>query len=111
MASLPFDKLRSAVRLGIPGGGSGPEERVGMEIVRPQGDEGEQAEQRRGGALDSGIGPLALSFHAEMSASFLEGDFELPTRDEPVKHVAWCNVEIGGEKGLGFELAGGIAHE
>ena len=35
----------------------------------------------------------------------------MPARDEPVEHVARGDVEIGGEKGLGVEFAGGIAHE
>ena len=71
MASLPFDKHRSAVRLGVPSGGSGPEERIGIEVVCPQGHKGEQAEQRRGGAQDGTIGPLALGFQTEMGTGFL----------------------------------------
>ncbi len=100
---------KGAVRLGLPGGGSGPEERVGVKVVRPQGEEAEQAEQRRGGTLDGGIGPLALGFQAARGAGFLKGDFARPAGAEPRKHGARGDVEIGGEKGLGFEFAGGIA--
>src|SRR5215470_17863492 len=82
-----------ALRLGIPGGGSGLEERVGVEVVRPQGNEGEEAEERWGGAQDGAIGPLALGFQTEMSARFLEGDFELPAGDEPVQHLVRRDVE------------------
>jgi hypothetical protein len=36
--------------------------------VRPEGDEGEETEQRRGGAHDRKIGPLTLGFDAKMRA-------------------------------------------
>ena len=41
-----------AVRLGIPGRGSGRERHTGGQVVRPEGDEREQSEQSRGGAHD-----------------------------------------------------------
>lgn len=66
----------------------------------PEGDEGEEAERRRGGAHDRKLGPLALRFDAEMSAGFLEGDLALPARDEPLKEIDGIGVEIGTEKGL-----------
>jgi hypothetical protein len=54
---------------------------------------------------------LALGFDAEMSAGFLEGDFDLPTADEPGKDVARTGVKIGCQKGLRLELASGIADQ
>jgi len=80
-------------------------------IVRPECDDGEHAEQDRRGAQDCLIGPLALGFDAEMSAGFLEGDFDLPTADEPGKDVARTGVKIGCQKGLRLELASGIADQ
>jgi hypothetical protein len=76
-------------RLWIPRGGSRLElSRLG-EIVYPEGDEGEQAEQARGGAQDRLVGPLALGLDAEMGADFLGGDLDLPTADESGEDVAW----------------------
>ena len=40
--------------------------------MRPEGDEREYAKQRRGCAQNGEVGPLALSFDAEMSAGVLE---------------------------------------
>src|SRR5882757_5998099 len=81
------------------------------EVVGPHSDDGEQAEQDRSGAQDGFVGPLTLGFDAEMGASFLEGDFDLPTADEPGEDVAWLSVEVCGEEGLRLELALGIADE
>ena len=61
-----------AVRLWVPGGSRGSEWRVGSEVMRPEGDQREQAKQRRCGAQNGEVGPLALSFDAEMGAGVLE---------------------------------------
>ena len=79
---------------------AGSERRLGGEIVRPEGNEREQAEQRRGGAHDREVGPLALGFDAEMGTGFLEGDLELPAGDEPLEDIDRSGVEIGAEEGL-----------
>ena len=90
---------------------AGTSGRVGCEVVRPEGDEREQAEQRRGGAHNRKVGPLALGFDAEMGAGFLEGDLELPARDEPLEDIDGSGVEIGAEEGLRLELAERIADQ
>src|ERR1700687_2184846 len=46
-----------------------------------------------------------------MSANFRECYFDLPATDEPGEDVAGTSVEVGGEEGLRFELAFGIADE
>jgi hypothetical protein len=46
--------------------------------VSPERDEREETEQRRRGAQDGKIGPLALGLDAEMRAGLLEGDLDLP---------------------------------
>ena len=79
--------------------------------MRPKSDDGEHAEQNWCGAKDCFVGPLALSFDAEMGADFLEGDFDLPAADVPGEDVARAGVEIGGKEGLWLEFASGIAHE
>jgi hypothetical protein len=43
-------------------------------MMSQQGDQGEEAQNGRGGALDSLAVPLPLGFKAEMSADFLEDD-------------------------------------
>ena len=95
----------------VPSGSGGNERSVGCEVVCPEGDDGEEAERRRGGAKDCEIGPLALGFDAEMGAGFLEGDLELPARDEPLEDIDGSGVEIGTEEGLWLELAERIADQ
>ena len=85
----------------------GSERRVGCEVMRPEGDEREQAKQRRGGAQNGEVGPLALSFDAEMGAAFLEGDLQLPARDEPLEDIDGSGVEIGAEEGLRWSSPSG----
>src|SRR5712691_6451786 len=46
-----------------------------------------------------------------MSAHFLEGDFDLPTTDEPGEYVARMSVEIGCQECLRIEIACGIADQ
>jgi len=94
-----------AVGLWVPGGGGGSERRVGREVMRPEGDERTEAKQRRGGAQNGEIGPLTLSFHAEMSAGVPEGDLKLPASDEPLEDVDGSGVEIGAEERLRLEFA------
>ena len=77
--------------------------------MRPEGDDGEQAEQNWRSAEDGLIGPLALSFDTEMSTDLFESDLDLPATDEPSKDVAGLSLEISSEKGLGLELTFGIA--
>src|SRR5438105_5198061 len=81
------------------------------ELVRTKRDNGEQPEQGWCRAQDRLVGPLALGFDAEMRTGFLKSDFDLPAAHEPGENVAWSRAEIGGEKGLRFEFAFGIADE
>jgi hypothetical protein len=74
-----------AVRLWVSGGSGGSQRRIGSEVMGPEGDQREQAQQRRGGAQNGEVGPLALSFDAEMGAGVLEGDLKLPAGDEPLR--------------------------
>ena len=99
------------VRLWVPGGSGGSERRLGSEVMRPEGDEREQAKQRRGGAQNGEVGPLALSFDAEMGACVLEGDLKLPAGDEPLEDIDGSGVEIGTEEGLRLKLADWIADQ
>jgi hypothetical protein len=70
--------------------------------MRPEGNEREQAQQRRGGAHDREAGPLTLRFDTEMGTNFLKGNLQLPTRDEPLQDVDGSRIEIGTEEGLGW---------
>ena len=79
--------------------------------MRPEGDEREYAKQRRGGAQNGEVGPLALSFDAEMSAGVLEGDLKLPAGDKPLEDIDGSGVEIGTEEGLRHEFAERIADQ
>ena len=100
-----------AVRLWVPGGSRGSERRVSSEVMRPEGDERAQAEQRRGGTQDREVGPLSLGFDAEMGAGVLEGDLKLPAGDEPLEDIDGSGVAIGTEEGLGLKFAQRIADQ
>ena len=89
-----------AVSLWVPGSGCGEQRRVGREVMCPESNQREQAEQRWGGAHDRQIGPLALSFDAEMGSDVLKGNLQLPTRDELLEDIDGGGVEIGAEEGL-----------
>ena len=78
---------------------------VVCEVMCPEGDERVETKQRRGGAQNCAVGPLALSFDAEMCASVLEGDLKLPAGDEPLEEIDGSGVEIGREEGLRLEFA------
>ena len=77
----------------------------------PEGNERVEAKERRCCAQNGEIGPLTLSFNAEMGAGVLEGDLKLPARDEPLKDIDRSGVEIGREKGLRLEFAERIADQ
>src|SRR5208282_6417890 len=89
-----------AVSLWVPGGGGGNQRCFGCEVMRPESNQREQAERRRGRAHDRQIGPLTLSFDAEMGTDLLKGNLQLPTRDEPLEDIDGGGVEIGAEEGL-----------
>src|ERR1700683_5623833 len=98
-----------AVSLWIPGGGRRNQRCFGCEVVRPESNQRKQAKQRRGGAPDPEVAPLPLGFDAEMGTDFLEGHFQLPTRDEPLKDVDGSRIEAGAEEGLRRQFADRIA--
>ena len=89
-----------AVSLWVPGSGRGNQRRVGCEVMRPESNQREQAEQRRGCAHNRQIGPLTLSFDTEMGTDLLKGHLQLPTRDEPLEDIDGDGDEIGAEEGL-----------
>ena len=47
----------------------------------------------------------------EVGTRFLEGDLDLPAPDEPLQHVVWRGVEIGGQEGVRVEFPGRVAHQ
>src|SRR5580658_3179811 len=100
-----------AVSLWVPGSGRGKQRGVGGEVMRPESNQREQAEQRRGGAHNRQIGPLTLSFDAEMGTDLLKCDLQLPTRDEPLEDVDGSRIEAGAEEDLRRQFADRIAHE
>src|SRR5690349_4536233 len=56
-------------------------------LMRPERDEGEQAEQGGGGAGDGLIGPLALGLDAEVATDLGEGDFGAPAASKPAQDI------------------------
>src|SRR3954451_17006540 len=80
-------------------------------LMSPERDEGEQAEQGRGGASDSLIGPLALGLDAEVAADLGEGDLHAPAANEPAQDIEWIGGEIGAQEGLRAELILAVAHQ
>ena len=90
----------SAVSLWVPCSGRGNQRRVGCEVMRPEGNQREQAEQCRGRAHNRQIGPLTLSFDAEMDMDLLNGNLQLPAGDEPPEDIDGGGVEISAKEGL-----------
>ena len=82
-------------RFWIPCGGSRFEFSRFGDVVRPESDDGEQAEQGRRGAKDRLVGPLTLGLDAERGADFRDGDLDLPATDEPGEDVTGTRVDIG----------------
>src|SRR3712207_499368 len=80
-------------------------------LMRPERDEGEQAEQGGGGARDGLIGPLALGFDAEVATDLGEGDLGAPAANKPAQDIEWIGREIGAQEGLRAELIFAVAHQ
>src|SRR5208282_1180782 len=95
----------------IPGGGSWAKADGDFGIRYPKCNEGEHSEQRRRRSRDSEVGPLPLSFDAEMRATLLECCFDGPTAHEPSENFYRCRIEIRAQKCLRIAHASGIAHE
>ncbi len=77
-------------------------------LMRPERDEGEQAEQGRGGAGDGLIGPLALGLDAEVATDLGEGDLGAPAANEP---AAGANAHCRSLGGLRRPRAPGFAKQ
>src|SRR5271165_274595 len=99
------------VSLGVPGSGRGNQRCFGCEVMRPESNQREQAEQCWGGAHNRQIGPLTLSFDAEMGTNFLKGNLQLPTRDEPLEDIDGSGIKIGAEESLWRYFVERIAHQ
>src|SRR5690554_583734 len=81
------------------------------ETVRQQGDQGEEAQQRRGGAGNSQVRPLPLGFQTQMSTRFLEGHFQAPATDKEAQNLLRAQGQVGADKGGGQEVALRVAHQ
>ena len=79
--------------------------------IGKQGDNREQVEQSGRNAQDGQVCPLSLGFHTEMSADFVEGDFNLPTSGKPLNDLFGGKVEVSAQERLGFEAFLWIAHD
>src|SRR4051812_50167265 len=79
-------------------------------LMRPERDEGEQAEQGGGGASDSLIGPLALSLDAEMATDLGEGDLGAPAASKPAQDIERIGGEISAQEGPRGGLILAVAH-
>ena len=71
----------------------------GLDAVRPEGDQREQAEQGRGGAQDREIRPLPQSLDAEVAANLGQGDLDPPAPDEPAQDRCGFGIEVGAQEG------------
>ena len=97
--------------LRVPGGPADGRWRPFRLLVGVARDQREQSKQRRGGATDGQVRPLALSLDAEMSSGLLEAPtcggypFELPAQDEPGEDLRRVRVLIRAAQGSGGEGA------
>src|SRR3712207_9470767 len=88
-------------RLGIPADAFGHRPALGREMARPERHEREQPEQRGRGAQDGQVRPLALAFHAEVTAGFLEGGLGAPAAGGTTPDVHGGGPRGGGPESLG----------
>ena len=68
-----------------------------------QRDDRVEAQQRRGGAGNGAIIPLALRFHPQMRPRFFKRHFHGPAPDKPGQHLRRGMLQIGRQQGLRFE--------
>ena len=85
------------VLLAIPSSGYGGQARLGVELCREQGDEGEQAEQTGRRTRNGQVRPLTLALDPEVITHFTEGDLHLPALDEPSDDLERVTGGIGAE--------------
>jgi len=71
------------VPFAVPTGGSYDEGLGAMQIISPERDESEEAEQHGRCSRNRLIGPLTLRLNAEMPSDFSEGDLNGPAPNEP----------------------------
>ena len=81
------------------------------EAVGQQGHDGEQTEQAGRGARDCPVRPLPLGLDAQVVAHLAEGDFELPSLDEPADDLQRLLRQVGAEQGLRVEVPAGVAQQ
>ena len=75
------------VAFGIPSSLPDRKLAIHLGLMSQQGHPGEQAHQNRCCSSNGFIRPLALGFHAQMNAHFLESDFDLPTANKPLQDL------------------------
>ena len=74
-------------------------------------DQREQPQESRGSSSYRQIRPLSLCLESQMPTHLLEGYFQLPAHHKPTEDLLWIGIEVGTQKGLGFELFLRIAHQ
>lgn len=96
---------KRGVALLVPGGRAGGSSRSREAFRREERHQRAEAEERRGGAPDGSVGPLALGLQAELAAGFRKGDLELPALHKPGEDLGGRQVESGRQERLWLELA------
>ena len=97
--------------LGIPSRGAWSDGRLRRDFVGPQRDQGEQPEQRRGGASDRWIRPLPLGLDAQVTADLGEGHLDRPPSKKPAQHHERIGLQVGAQEALRLERTVHVAHE
>src|SRR4030042_6917330 len=107
---------RQSIRKGgrllmIPGGLTNGQWTIFGLPVCQQSNQRKQPHQDRRSPLDGGRRPLALGFHTQMSADFMEGNLHLPTTDKPTQDLTGFLIEISTQQGLSLKLSQWIADQ
>ncbi len=79
--------------------------------MRPECHEREQAEQSWRCACDGWIGPLALTFDAQVAPNFGKRHLNRPAPDKPTEDIDWIGFDIGAQECLRPEFASKIADQ
>lgn len=98
-------------RLGIPG--SLPHQQFTMPgmSVSQQRDQRKQSQQDRRSTGNRQIRPLALRFHTQVGAHFVESHFHPPAHHKPPHHLRRLDRQIRAQQGLSLETAFGISDQ
>ncbi len=81
------------------------------QVCRQQTHHRVERKERRRGARNRFVRPLALRLHAEMRSRFFKGHFHCPAPDKPFQYLLWFDLQVCRHERLRLELFFRITHQ